>query len=405
MNKRGEKMELFIQMGHNMQTLALEHLDEFGDGTIIISPMNILPNKLKGYVSKVHKKNGKVLVDPQLYYPRQYQKKLSQYAYWPQNDITSLELGQFDNVVQELSKLNSEVEADAFLLPSITAKKVDELWNKIQKMIIESAQRYAPDMKYFHTIALTSDVLNDERQIERVIEFVEDWEVQGVYIVCEHPERYYLVDRPLWVSNLMSLVAGIKRQQKKTIVGYASHQLLCMALAKCDAIASGNFLNLRWFQPEHFETINEKQPSRRAVWYYCPQALSEYKIPFLDIAKRMDLLNRIEPPITMKNMYSDMLFNGSLPSSTGFGEKEAFRHYLYCLRKQCQSSVRETYVETKNSHVLMLETAEQLLSGLSEKGIKGQDRDFTEILDVNRAAISAFDMAYQFPLSQEWNDL
>ena len=42
---------------------------------------------------------------------------------------------------------------------------------------------------------------------------------------------------------------------------------------------------------------------------------------------------------------------------------------------------------------------------MSKKGIKGQDRDFTEILDVNRAAISAFDMAYHFPLSQEWKDL
>ena len=372
-------MELFIQMGHNMQALALEHLEEFDGGTIIISPMNILPNKVKGYATRVHKKKGKVLVDPQLYYPRQYQKKLSQYAYWPKSDITSLEMGQFD--------------------------KIDDLWNKIQKIIIESAKKYAPDMKYIHTISLSSDVLNDESQIERVIEYVEEWDVEGVYIVCEHPERYYLVDRPLWVSNIMSLVAGIKRQRKMTIVGYASHQLLCMALAKCDAIASGNFLNLRWFQPEHFETIDDKQPSRRAVWYYCPQALSEYKIPFLDIAKRMDLLDRIEPPVTMKNKYSEMLFNGSLPSSTGFGEKEAFRHYLYCLHKQCQNSVLETYAETKNLHVLMLETAEQLLSGLGKKGIKGQDRDFTEILDVNRAAISAFDMAYHFPLSQEWNEL
>ena len=53
----------------------------------------------------------------------------------------------------------------------------------------------------------------------------------------------------------------------------------------------------------------------------------------------------------------------------------------------------------------MLATAEQLLAGLSEKGIRGQDRDFTEILDVNRAAIAAFDMAYKFPLSQEWKNL
>ena len=66
-------MELFIQMGHNMQALALEHLEEFDGGTIIISPMNILPNKVKGYATRVHKKKGKVLVDPQLYYPRQYQ--------------------------------------------------------------------------------------------------------------------------------------------------------------------------------------------------------------------------------------------------------------------------------------------------------------------------------------------
>ena len=59
-----------------MQALALEHLEEFDGGTIIISPMNILPNKVKGYATRVHKKKGKVLVDPQLYYPRQYQKKV-----------------------------------------------------------------------------------------------------------------------------------------------------------------------------------------------------------------------------------------------------------------------------------------------------------------------------------------
>ena len=35
------------------------------------------------------------------------------------------------------SKLNSEVKAEAFLLPSITAKKIDELWNKIQKLITQ----------------------------------------------------------------------------------------------------------------------------------------------------------------------------------------------------------------------------------------------------------------------------
>lgn len=398
-------MELFLQMGHNMQKLALEHLEDFGGGTLIISPMNILPKSLGKFCDNVHKRKGNILIDPQLYYPRKFQKNLALYDYWPQEEFTALEEGQFDQVVESLAELNREMSAEMFLLPSLTAKSIDDLWDKTQRLAIESAKKYVLNLELVHTIALNSEVINDELQIEKIIAYAENWDVEGVYIVCEHPERYYLVDRPLWVSNLLSLVVGLKRQRKKVILGYASHQMLCMALAKCDAIASGNFLNLRWFQPEHFETIEEKQISRRAVWYYCPQALSEFKIPFLDIAKRMGLLELIETPEAMKNAYSQMLFGSVLPSSTGFSEKEAFRHYLFCLRKQCQYSVRNTYKETKDAHLVMLGTAEQLLAGLGEKGIRGQDRDFTEILDVNRAAIAAFNMVFEFPLSQEWNEM
>ena len=398
-------MELFIQMGHGMQSLAEEHIEDFGSGTIIISPMNIIPKSIGGFAGKIHKKNGSILVDPQLYYPRKFQKNLAKYEYWPQDEFTMLESGGLDNTIQKLVELNREVDSESLILPAFTATKIDDLWNRVQKMAINCAKKYGAEFSRIHTISLSGDVMNDEEQIEKVISYVEEWEVDGVYIVCEHPERYYLVDKPLWVSNLLSLIAGIKRQHKKTIVGYASHQLLCLSLAKCDAIASGNFLNLRWFQPEHFETVEEKNISRRAIWYYSPQALSEFKIPFLDIAKRMNLLNKLKPAAGMENPYSDMLFGLGLPSSTGFGEKEAFRHYLYCLRKQCQMSVRETYKETRDAHLLLLETAEQLLAGLREKGIRGQDRDFGEIIDVNRAAIAAYDMAYQFPLSQEWNCL
>ena len=49
-------------------------------------------------------------------------------------------------------------------------------------------ESYTPIMiGYIHTIALSSDVVNDENQIEKVISYVEEWNVEGVYIVCEHP--------------------------------------------------------------------------------------------------------------------------------------------------------------------------------------------------------------------------
>ena len=73
-------MELYIQMGHNTGKLALEHLEDFGDGTVILSPMNILPNNIGNFSDKVHKKNGRVFLDPQRSYPRKFHKKLSEYA-------------------------------------------------------------------------------------------------------------------------------------------------------------------------------------------------------------------------------------------------------------------------------------------------------------------------------------
>ncbi len=43
-----------------------------------------------------------------------------------------------------------------------------------------------------------------------------------------------------------------------------------------------------------------------------------------------------------------------------------------------------------------------MLNGLRNDGIRGQDRDFSDIIDVNRATISLFDKNYGFAMSQEW---
>ena len=128
-------------MGHNTGKLAIEHLEDFGNGTVVLSPMNIVPKNIRNYSDKVHKKNGRVLIDPQLYYPRKFHKKLSEYSYWPNEDITALEAGQFDKVVLGLAELNKDIDSEAFLLPTNTAKRIDGLWNKVQKMIIESAMK------------------------------------------------------------------------------------------------------------------------------------------------------------------------------------------------------------------------------------------------------------------------
>jgi hypothetical protein len=371
--------------------------------TVILSPQNIHPtNKLLPFAASMRKVGGGVLFDPQLYAPRNYQKNLQTHDYWPQTDFTSIELGDCRDLLTKLAEINASLNTEAFILPSGIINRIDERWGKVQTAISNQARDVASSQRIFLTVALGKDVLSDGSQVESITQYAEHWNVDGVYIVCEHPERHYLVDKPIWIANLLSLVAGIKRIGKEVIVGYANHQMLPLSLAKCDAIAAGNFLNVRWFQPEHFETTDSDDPSRRTTWYYCPQALSEFKVTYLDVAKRAGILGTMVPPIAMDNEYSHVLFEGAMPSSTNYKEGDSFKHYLHCLRIQCKLASKATYSETLNSQFSQLETAASILNGLHKERIKGQDRDFGEIVDVNEAAIQIFDKEFGFAMTKEW---
>jgi len=313
-----------------------------------------------------------------------------------------LENGDYELLIKKLAQLNNSIESESFILPSPLTGSPDAIWNRCQTAAINEARKHSV-LPLLHTIALKSSGFENDITVEQIIQFVKTWDVEGIYLVCEHPVRTYLVDNPLWLANLLALVAGIKRLEKKVIVGYANHQMLCLSLAKCDALASGNFLNVRWFQPEHFETIENDEISRRAKWYYCPQTLSEYKVSFLDVALGIGKLRLLKPSSGLENKFSDMLFSGALPSSTNYTETDSHCHYLHSLRLQCQMATKASYNETKNYYSIFLETAGKLLSGLRNDGIRGQNRDFGEIVDFNHAAISLFDKNYGFVMSQEWN--
>lgn len=395
-------MDFFIQMGHGMQRICRDLSNEWDGATVIVSPQNVKQDKLEAFAKNIRAAKGTVLFDPQFYTPRKYHKHISQYDYWPETGITQLENGSCEVLVKRLADLNARIGAESFILPSHLTNNPGDVWNRYQTAVANQARKNSK-LSLLHTIALSHPVLDSDELVERIIQCVATWDVDGIYLVCEHPERYYLVDKPLWLANILALVAGIKRLGKKVAVGYASHQMLCLSLAKCDAIASGNFLNVRWFQPEHFETVDSDEISRRSKWYYCPQTLSEYKVSFLDVAKGMDKLSWLKPPSNMTNKFSIMLFGEALPSSTNYTETDSHCHYLHSLRTQCKMAAKPTYQETKDYQRVVLETAEKLLNGLRNDGIRGQDRDFGEIIDVNRAAISLFDKNYGFAMAHEWN--
>ncbi len=269
------------------------------------------------------------------------------------------------------------------------------------EQIITAGRRHFSGEPLLATIALSDEAVADEAQMEAVIERAAEWEVNGFYVIAETPSSY-LVEDPNWLANLLILASGLKLLRKPVLVGYCNHQMLCLAAANVDIVASGTWLNVRAFPTDKFYTPTEDEVSRRTTWYYCPQALSEYTLPFLDIAMRNGVLDAMRPEPSLGSIYAKALFGGAAPSTVMWGEQNAFRHYLTCLRKQCAMVTASSFQGAMESQRRMLDSAESVMGTLRTQGVFGNDRDFRPILDTNRSALIIFGRARGSRLRREW---
>jgi hypothetical protein len=181
--------------------------------------------------------------------------------------------------------------------------------------------------------------------------------------------------------------------------------MLIAATAKVDAIASGTWMNVRSFPPDKFRGDYDDEIKQRTKWYYCPQSLSEFKIPFLDIANRLGVLQSMAPADEFDSVFAASLFSGAQPTAVAFPEQASFRHYLHCLRHQAISSEKSTFDATVAHHENLLTTARDLLQTLRRSGVVGQGRDFGEIIDVNMAALAVLKGTRGPVLRRKWSTL
>jgi hypothetical protein len=228
--------------------------------------------------------------------------------------------------------------------------------------------------------------------------------VAGFYLVPEPPSNSYLVDDPNWLLNLADLSAAIKLLNRQVVVGYSNHQMLLLAACNVDALAAGTWLNVRSFSEARFRRAPD-EISRRSKWYYCPQAMSEYQIPFLDLARRLGLLDDIKTEPNFGSAYADILFSGALPTSTNYLERDSFKHYLHCFRHQALKSVSGTYHATRDNLRLQLEAARDLTGLIQANGINGRDRDFANVVDSTISALFAFDTLLGLRIGYSWAEM
>ncbi len=402
-------MNLDLQFGFGMMAHSKALIERWQGGNVILSPRDLSSEQLVSLSGSITKlPGGTVWLDPQFYVPRADHERLCSHDYWP----THFQTGVFwqgeslRNLVRKLVELNIELETSAFVLPGILAAPVDEDWFVAQEAIIREVSSIGYEGPLICTIALSDESLKDINQIGELIERAEGWNVQGFYIVAQHPNGTYLVTDPIWLANLIDLAAGLKLMRKSVSIGYCTHQMLIASAAKITAISSGTWMNVRSFPPEKFSVGVEEEIKQRTKWYYCPQALSEYKIPFLDVAQRVGVLPLMQPPPEFGSDYADLLFSGVQPTTVkAFSEQEAFRHYLHCLHQQSQDSVKESFRATVDVHNEMLDRAESLLATLRSRGVFGGLRDFSDAVDANRAALQVLKSLRGAMLERAWNTL
>jgi hypothetical protein len=396
-------MELYLQFGHGMMEHCKVLVEKWGGGTVVLSPRDLKVDQLSTLSTELLEINGNTLLDPQMYDPRGDHHGLVKHDYWIDSFSTGMLLGgpTLKQLFKDLKDLNDLSNTDKYIIPGLYCSNVEADWIAVQESLITESVTSFDDKSRLATICLSSDVLRSEEQIELLLSQSEEWNVDGYYVVAEHPNNEYLVEDPMWLSNLLNLCAGLKLQNRIVISGYSTHQMLSLAASNIDAVTSGTFLNVRCFTKDKFSEPEESE-KRKAKWYYCPHSLSEYKLPFLDLGYRARILDQLKASPAMDSDYADILFSGAQPSLTAFSEREAFRHYLQCFHVQVQNARRGSFRETIDTHNVLLSTAELNIRNYHRAGVRGQHRDYENITDVNRAAISTLESTRGFVLDRQW---
>ena len=99
-------------------------------------------------------------------------------------------------------------------------------------------------------------------------------------------------------------------------------------------IASGNYRNVRCFNPDIFDLEEENDRSRR-VWYYDGQSMCEFRPQQLGVAYQHFHMRGMFGP---NSIWSDPLLIAQNPAIVNWAEPDAFRHFLNVLRDQWLSS-------------------------------------------------------------------
>ncbi len=398
-------MKLYLQMGHGMQAISQELVGAWGGGSVIVSPVNFKqPNNesVRSLARKISSQGGDILFDPQMFYPKEGHTKLQAYDYWPGEGVSISSEEGHSKVNRELLRINNDIASSEIILPGIEMNEMQLPYGL--DWMNQSAEYFGErtPKPLLATLCLYPETIRNVSVVEELAEKLRRIPVHGFYVIPHPSNNEYIVSDPSWLIGMLKLITCLKLAKKRVIVGYSNHQGLVYALAGADCIASGTYMNTRSFVPSKFKSPKDDDIKHKSTWYYLPSAFCEYKAALLDVAKQRGYLDLFSSLGEFANEYSAMLFKGAQPSSTNYNETNSFKHYLFCLRLQCEMLTKETYKEVFDMYDFMLSNAGNQITEIKKRGMSGQNRDFAPAIEANRIAMYANNEDYGLKLQFEW---
>ncbi len=394
-------MGFYLQQGYGMMKINNEFANKFPDIGFILSPRALSCSSdvstLENHSSMLKKRKVKVLFDPQFYIPATNLEKLLKFPYF--GDIP-FETIAFNNSVAKDFCTNvieyqiNKMHVDEVILPGRYINSIGKDWYDMQEAFIDSSREYSPNYKMFLTLALGQDIVKNKDVFDELISNCISYPVNGFYIVLKSPK--YLVDDEEYLYSLLDALISLKVAGKEIIMGYSNQQSIIYGAAGVDVIASGNFRNVRSFDPDIFVESEEDNIQRRGTWYYDANSLSEFKQQQLSLAYRRGLKNYFGPTCE----FCGEMINSPNPANIIWAEPAPFKHFFVELRRQWLDIIQQEPKNRINHIIDLLNKVKNNNEELSSKGFSLGSRAFnSDIIDATVGALNAIKVDRKYDIN------
>jgi hypothetical protein len=331
-----QAMRFFLQMGYGMMAMNRELLARFDAGQdlgVIMCPRAMNRGQEERHAREVLSAGATLLYDSCFYSPRTDRSEILEYPYWVGVDYDTTDFAATQGAEFCKRVIDYQVgvlDVTEILLPGSYTNTVTDEWLEIQHTFAQAADDLGVDRPVYTTLALGPDVILNQAALNSVIDDVVTYPVSGIYLVYRPCKDEFLPTNSLFLVNLLSAFLSLTLADKDITLGYANQADLVFAAAGVRTIASGNYRNVRCFDPTIFEVPTESIPSRK-VWYYDGQTMGEYLPEQLGIAyQRFDMKGMFGP----STPYVEALLDAPNPAVVNLLEPDAFKHFLTALRDQ-----------------------------------------------------------------------